>query len=151
MVEASEPKYDVERLVRYRAEDDRFLVKWVGYPANENTWEPRARLPPETVAAWGKPPAAKPSAAPVYDVERLVRHRPEGDHFLVKWVGYPPSGSTWEPKEGLPPAVVAAWWVGGGSGGEVRAQRARGGVWSFGETYGRSPQKNEQELGSTRI
>jgi hypothetical protein len=41
--------FEVERLIHYRRKDNHFLVKWVGYPVSENTWEHSARLPANLV------------------------------------------------------------------------------------------------------
>lgn len=38
-----------------------------------------------------------------------MRYRPDDYRFLAKWVGYPASDSTWEPRENLPVGTVAAW------------------------------------------
>ena len=45
--EEENPLYDVEAIVGYKVENgkDLFLVKWVGYPAEDNTWEPRSCFP----------------------------------------------------------------------------------------------------------
>jgi uncharacterized Zn-finger protein len=44
--------YQVERLIHYRRKDGHFLVKWVGYPVSDNTWEHKDSLPDELVFAW---------------------------------------------------------------------------------------------------
>ena len=38
--------FHAERLVKYRKVGDavQYLVKWLGYPAADNTWEPESRL-----------------------------------------------------------------------------------------------------------
>ena len=46
-----------------------------------------------------------------YEIDQLVRHRPEDDHFRVKWIGYPSSKNSWVPKENLPDETIAAWGV----------------------------------------
>ena len=42
----------VERLLEHRETDDHFLVKWLGRPADESSWEPKSTIPDDTVAAW---------------------------------------------------------------------------------------------------
>jgi len=69
-----EETYLVERLVKCKGVGKRreFLVKWVGYPSAQNTWEPLANLSQcmELVDEFDAPaksaakPAAKPAAAP---------------------------------------------------------------------------------------
>lgn len=74
-----EQEFEVEDILRYRRSDDGeeyFLVKWIGFPASEATWEPFQHMNDncrELVAkaralyAWRRPPAA--SAEPEADVE----------------------------------------------------------------------------------
>ena len=42
----------VERLVEYSPEDDQFLVKRAGFASQENTSEPKDKLPAGKVAGW---------------------------------------------------------------------------------------------------
>ena len=41
--------------------------------------------------------------APIYQAERIVRHRMRNGtpQFLIKWLGFPASHNTWEPRENL--------------------------------------------------
>ena len=41
-----ETEWEVERIVQHRktADGNEYLVKWLGYPDSENTWEPEANL-----------------------------------------------------------------------------------------------------------
>jgi hypothetical protein len=72
----------VERLLDHREADDHFLVKWTGRPTSEHSWEPKASIPDEPVAAWslailmgggGPSPrgtrCAKPPPLPMRDVQ----------------------------------------------------------------------------------
>ena len=36
------PTYKVERVIKY--DNGRYLIKWKGYPASKNTWEPPGNL-----------------------------------------------------------------------------------------------------------
>ncbi|KAJ9526450.1 hypothetical protein QJQ45_009910 [Haematococcus lacustris] len=52
------------------------------------------------------PPDRWEDGQPVYEVEKLVDHRLTSGYrpqleFLVKWVGYPSEGNTWEPLDNL--------------------------------------------------
>jgi hypothetical protein len=44
--------FTVERLVQYRSEDGRFLVKWTGMTVGESTWECEENLPASMIASW---------------------------------------------------------------------------------------------------
>ena len=43
------------------------------------------------------------NSAPIYQAERIVRHRMRNGtpQFLIKWLGFPASHNTWEPRENL--------------------------------------------------
>lgn len=47
-----EDVFRVERIVAYNADEDLFHVKWEGYDASENTWEPRENLTERLVNEW---------------------------------------------------------------------------------------------------
>jgi hypothetical protein len=88
-----------ECLVKHRARDEHFLVKWVGYPHLDNSWEPKARLPPTLVAAWrshgGRSPTparwranAGPTACRVTSVKRPgLSHTFSNVLEMVKFIG----------------------------------------------------------------
>jgi chromobox protein 1 len=43
---ASEPEFEIEKIVksRQRGEETEFLIKWRGYPDDDNTWEPESNV-----------------------------------------------------------------------------------------------------------
>lgn len=49
--------YQAERIVakKFRNGKPLFMVKWLGYCPSENTWEPKAHLPPELIEAFESP------------------------------------------------------------------------------------------------
>lgn len=49
--------YQAERIVAKRIRNGKplFMVKWQGYCASENTWEPKPHLPPELIEAFENP------------------------------------------------------------------------------------------------
>ena len=49
--------YQAERIVAKRIQNGKplFMVKWQGYCASENTWEPKPHLPPELIEAFENP------------------------------------------------------------------------------------------------
>ena len=44
--EQEEDFYEVEKIIKMKIQKGKnlFLVKWVGYPSSENTWEPKENL-----------------------------------------------------------------------------------------------------------
>lgn len=48
--EIQEPLYNVERILKHNPKTKLYLVKWLGYGDNENTWEPKTHLNPTLVA-----------------------------------------------------------------------------------------------------
>jgi Chromo (CHRromatin Organisation MOdifier) domain len=43
---AGEPEWEVEKILakRYRYNKPQYLIKWRGYPAENNSWEPKENL-----------------------------------------------------------------------------------------------------------
>jgi len=52
LYEVGEEVYQIERVLAYRADDDHYFIKWVGFPHSHNTWEPKGILPDKVVVAW---------------------------------------------------------------------------------------------------
>jgi hypothetical protein len=50
--DTQEPLYDVEEILEYNPKTKRYLIKWLGYGNNENTWEPKTHLNPTLVAQY---------------------------------------------------------------------------------------------------
>ena len=44
MHDDSNDEYEVEKIVDYDRNSQRYLIKWKGYPSDENTWEPLTNL-----------------------------------------------------------------------------------------------------------
>ena len=42
--EQEDDEYEVEKIVDYDRKSQRYLIKWKGYPSDENTWEPLTNL-----------------------------------------------------------------------------------------------------------
>jgi len=119
----SEPAYEVEKIVDEKVEKGKrfFLIRWKGYGANDDTWEPEVSLScPDVVKKFldGKKNAKKGKKAAVvpeeenYEVEKVVDDKTEkGKKFyLVKWKGYSDADNTWEPESSLScPDLVAKY------------------------------------------
>lgn len=62
--DTQEPYYDVEEILQHRETKNQteYLIKWLGYTEEENTWEPGANLNPKLVAQyWQDHPKNAPS------------------------------------------------------------------------------------------
>ncbi|GAA5826141.1 hypothetical protein JCM3770_004056, partial [Rhodotorula araucariae] len=74
------------------------------YCANDPLLAPHREAPrPELIDVEG---------AAEYEVEAIVdeRGRGTGRRYLVKWVGYPPSDNTWEPRWNVEDTVALDEW-----------------------------------------
>jgi hypothetical protein len=104
--------FEVERLLKHRKSDGHFLVKWKGYPASSNSWEPEECLPAEPLAAWtGATTAADDDGVDeeegddLFVVQRILSHRavkgatgtPSRVEFKVRWKGFTAAHDSWEP------------------------------------------------------
>jgi hypothetical protein len=78
-VEAQETRYEVEEVLdsRYHRRKLQYLVKWQGYPHEENTWEPEDNLKhaPDSVRDFhAKRPAAPRRIAALLPFRRYENH-----------------------------------------------------------------------------
>lgn len=120
--------YEVQKIVAGRVDKGKkfFLIRWKGYSAKDDTWEPMASLDcPALIKEYEKSqksPKGKKSIVPDddddddededYEVEQIVNDKTErGKKFyLVKWKGYPSNDNTWEPATSLScPDLVAKY------------------------------------------
>lgn len=98
-------EYEVEKIVEDRQSgkgETIFRIRWKGYGATQDTWEPRAALScNELIKKYWANKKKKASAAEdttEYDVEKIVGHKVEHgqESYWVKWKGYPESENTWQ-------------------------------------------------------
>jgi len=113
-------EYEVEAIVGQRTKRNQlqYLVKWRGYPIDEQTWEPVEHLvdtkaldiylsskqeQEKVVANNEENEDSDSDSDSEYEVEAVVDQRTEGDQlqYLVKWRGYSIDEQTWEPAEYL--------------------------------------------------
>lgn len=127
---AADVGYEVQKIMNARVEKGKkfFLIRWKGYSAKDDTWEPQASLNcPALIKEYEKSqqsPKGKKSIVPDddddddddededYEVEQIVNDKTErGKKFyLVKWKGYPSNDNTWEPATSLScPDLVAKY------------------------------------------
>ena len=91
-----------------------FLIRWVGYGSDDDTWEPEHNLNCKALLAkfekripHGEPlQKASPMAfEEVFEVESILdKHTTAGNtgaEFLIRWVGYGSDDDTWEPEHNL--------------------------------------------------
>jgi hypothetical protein len=95
--------YHVEDVIGHRLQDDEifYLVRWEGFPDSENTWEPLEKLITDYEWLLNQYHERTNSAKAG---DRLVPRAVLGEktmngslHYLVIWLGWPDSESTWEP------------------------------------------------------
>lgn len=107
-------KFAAEKIV---AKEYRWLIKWKGFPSENNTWEPKENLT-ECEEMLENFENKRKSGERIKDVENSSK---EGKHkkvkkkdvyvvekildkqlwYLIKWEGYPDSDNQWEPEEHL--------------------------------------------------
>ena len=129
-VAEEEPEWEVEEIVDYKYFEDKkaglYLVKWVGWESDSNTWEPEAhvtscndllvnfynkRLKEREEAGHEEervlelPPDPREEEEPEWEVEDVVDYQfckeQQAGLYLVKWIGWGPESNTWEPEAHL--------------------------------------------------
>lgn len=123
--------YEVEDIIDHKKERGKnvFLIRWKGFEAASDTWEPESTLScPAIVSKYKKenmadePVAKKSSKSPKkekkekkvkqpkkekpdkdYEVQLIVGEKKEKGEtmFLVRWKGWSPDSDTWEPESSL--------------------------------------------------
>lgn len=112
-----EKDYEVRDIVDHKYERGRsmFLIRWKGYSANSDTWEPESTLScPDIVKRYkaehmkkgkGKKGGRNDSDDDDadYEVEKIIGVKTERgkDFYLVHWKGWSSNDDTWEPESSL--------------------------------------------------
>lgn len=108
--------YEVEKIINSRIEKGKkvFLIRWKGYSAKDDTWEPLSSLNcPEKIKEFenAKKPSNKGKQVKEaeatndeetgYEVEQIVGEKTERGKkcYLVKWKGFSSKENTWEPEK----------------------------------------------------
>jgi hypothetical protein len=113
--------YTVEHILKHRERTDgvfEFLVKWQGYNASHNSWEPQDNiLDPTVLRSYAEKSdiniEIEEDDEPEYEVDRVLGVRTvKGGRFeyQIQWEA---GDTTWEPAEEFPPSEwdeVAAFW-----------------------------------------
>lgn len=131
--------YDVESILAHkksgRKNEILYLVRWSGYRADEDTWEPLCHFQdcPELIQEyWAKqlniipqPPVIvnnisqsnEEPAGELLDVEYIMAHQIMGlqneIHYLVRWKSYGPDKDTWEPLDSFQDCLelIQEYWA----------------------------------------
>ncbi|KAI3925118.1 hypothetical protein MKW98_009768 [Papaver atlanticum] len=96
--ELEEGFYEIEDVRKKRVHKGKtqYLIKWLGWPESDNTWEPIENLQAclDVVAEFDKG---------LYEIEdvRAKRVHKGQTMYLIKWLGWPEEYNTWEPIENL--------------------------------------------------
>ncbi|KAI3957601.1 hypothetical protein MKW92_027765 [Papaver armeniacum] len=96
--ELDEGFYEIEDVRKKRVHKGKtqYLIKWLGWPESDNTWEPIENLQAclDVIAEFDKG---------LYEIEDVIakRVRKGQTMYLIKWLGWPEEYNTWEPIENL--------------------------------------------------
>jgi len=111
-----EDTYNIESLVKKNG--SKYFVKWENFPADQNTWEPRASIPKFILEFYEKDPTRLGKPAPTtnevdddseeeedYEVEKILKkrkHKKGKVEYLVKWKNFEDSSdNSWEVADNL--------------------------------------------------
>ena len=106
-----EEEYIVEKVVDKRVTRNgkvEYLLKWLGYSNEENTWEPQENVDCfDLIKAFDERQKSKVNDEEVeeeYIVEKVVDKRVKRNgkvEYLLKWLNFGNEENTWEPHENL--------------------------------------------------
>jgi len=127
--EEEEGEWEVEEIVDYkydkRKKEGLYLVKWLGWGSESNTWEPEENLQCSKLLvafhkAWQEKEnerikgnvdeskngdEMKKEEEPEWEVEEIMDYQyckeQQAGLYLVKWIGWGPESNTWEPEAHL--------------------------------------------------
>lgn len=95
-------EYDVEKVVddELRSGKKYYRIRWKGYKAKDDTWEPKASLScPDKIQQYEDSKAAADDTD--YDVEKIVGVKVEYGvrYYLIKWKGWSEDDNTWQAED----------------------------------------------------
>jgi hypothetical protein len=113
--------YTVEYIINHRERANsalEFLVKWQGYDASHNSWEPQDNiLDPTVLRSYAEKSGIDididDDDEPEYEVDKVLDVRTVKGGRLQYQIQWEAGDTTWEPAEEFPPSewdVVAAFW-----------------------------------------
>lgn len=92
--------YEVEKLLDKEVDENGkayYLVKWLGYTSEDNTWEPRENLG-ETCASMVREFDATFKKRYIAEAIRSKRVKNGKIEYKIKWENYPETMNSWEPE-----------------------------------------------------